>query len=415
MVSHWCSKVAYTALILIPFSVSFSSSLTNLLIALSLLAFLIKKMASGDWKTIQRNPIFTPFLLIFIASLISFLHTVSIKASVQGIVKLLKYSGLFLAFTEELKDTRHARGIVTALILGLLLASVDGIFQLYTGKDFIRHWPYNTEHLGLPRLKAAFPHTNHFSTYLALFLPLGICLSLYEYKGPQRLFTYLTSILALFCLLFTFGRGSLLGFLIALVFISVMKKDKILLVAPVLMLTVLPFVLPHSIKAWTQTTGHSWEILWDAQKIGDWRNALNMIRHNPWVGVGVNTYGLNLETYRIRDSSRYVSPAGYAHNIYLHTLAEIGPLGLTAFLWLVVRLFRSGLQSYRCLEDSFLKTVSLGILAGLLAFLYNGISETSLYHSKIASLFWFYAGFLLGISKLALQGRSPFPSVRGER
>ncbi len=409
-VSRSCSTIRYLSLVLIPFTASFSSSITNILIAFAIGAFLIPILASDNWMPLKQNPLLIPFSLMMLASMVSFIHTIDLKASVLGMVKLLKYLGLFLAVTEEARDIRHAKGIITALLMGVLLSSLDGLAQLYFGQDFLRHRPYNVGLEGVPRLRAAFPHTNHFSTYLALFLPLSICLTFYEYRGAQRLFAYATSVLALFCLLFTFARGSFLGFLIALTFIGVVKKEKMIFVALLLMMAVLPFAAPSSIRDWQKTNQHAWEFLWDPQKVGDWRNALNMIRHNPLFGVGVNTYSVNLETYKVKDGSRYQGGVGYAHNIYLHMMAEIGPVGLASFLWLVFRLFKTAFRSYRCLENNFLKTVVLGTAAGLMAFLYNGITETVLYHSKIAPLFWFTAGLLLGASKLAARPPArPYP------
>jgi len=339
---------------------------------------------------------------MIIASLISFIDTVSLRASLQGILKLVRYLVLFLAVTEEVKDTAHAQKIVLAIFLGVLVSSLDGLFQLYTGADFIRHRSSYFEEIGLPRLTAAFPHTNHFSSYLGLFLPLGIGWVLYDrQKNFSRRFVYITSILGLCCLLFTFSRSSFFGFLIALVFMGVIKKDRLLFAALLLMIAMIALFMPPKIRDWAKTTRSPVEFIWHAQKIGDWRNAVNMIRHHPFIGVGVNTYSLNFEKYIVRDGSRFHGEMGYAHNIYLHMMAEIGPLGLLAFLWLVVRLFKAGFGGYRSAEDPFLKILHLGILAGILGLLLDGIGQTVLYHSKIAILFWFYVGLLLAVVRCA--------------
>jgi uncharacterized membrane protein len=52
------------------------------------------------------------------------------------------------------------------------------------------------------------------------------------------------------------------------------------------------------------------------------------------------------------------------------------------------------------MQDALLKTCILGIMAGLVAFLVNGLTETVLYYPKVAVLFWFQVGILLGIVKL---------------
>ena len=399
------------SLIGIPFCASFSSAITNVCIGAATLAFFVKKAFTKDLQRTFRQPIVLPFLLLILFSLISFVNTVSLSASFQGVGKLVRYLVLVLIVAEEVRDVRHAKRIVLSMLLGLLLVSLDGMFQLYVGHDLIRHRPVIV-HLGLPRITAAFAAPNMLGVYLVLFLPLGICRALYHDKGSQKYFSLVTSTFALFCLLSTFGRGSFAGFLIALIFIGVMKKDKMIFTALILLLAIIPIVLPQSIKDWKKTKVSFWEFLIDTQehkgdqrgsRIGDWRNALNMIRHNPLTGVGVNTYVLNFEKYKVKDGSRYESDTQYSHNIYLHMVAEIGPFGLLAFFWLLVRVFRSGLHHLQSLESDFLKVTTLGALAGLIAFLVNGLTETVLYYSKVVSLFWFCVGLVLAMPRLSKQ------------
>jgi len=413
----YCSRLIDASLILIPFFASFSSALVNLFIGLAIFAFFLKKVLLRERIFKEKIPILIPFFLMILVSLLSFENTVSFRASVQGIGKLIKYLALVVLLVEELKDITHAKRIVTGILFGLLLASCDGLYQLYTGFDFIRHWTvtiHNAElagvmQLNLPRLTAAFSHTNMFGIYLGLFLPLSIAVTLYHYQGTQKLFGYCTSILALFCLLFTFSRGAFAGFLVSLVFIGVMRRDKVLLSALIFMMVIIPFVLPHDIREWAKTTPTVWEFFLNTRRIGDWRNALNMIRHHPFLGVGVNTYTLNFEKYKLRDASRFVSDTGWSHNSYLQMAAEIGIFGPLFFFWLMFRLFQSGLTSYKKLDENFLKAATLGIMGGVIAYLVNGITETALYYSKMVSLFWIQVGFLSAMPKLMRHSQKRHP------
>ena len=406
-VIQYCSKATYVSFILVPFFASFSSALVNLCIGVAIFGFLLKKVLLRERVFKEKNPILIPFFFIVIVSFLSFENSLNLRASLQGIGKLVKYLALVVLLIEELKDVTHAKRIVTGVLLGLLLASGDGLCQLYTGFDFIRHRTVmlmmhdpelpSTLQINVPRMTAAFFHPNMFGIYLGLFLPLSIAVTLYAYQGRQKAFGFAASILALFCLLSTFSRGSFAGFLAALFFIAAMKKDKVLLGSLILMIAMIPFILPHDIKEWAGTKPTIWEFLLNTKRIGDWRNALNMIRHHPFLGVGVNTYTLNFEKYKLRDASRFVSDTGWSHNSYLQMAAEIGVFGPLLFFWLIFRLFRSGLRSCRSLEDPFLKAAALGIMGGIIAYLVNGITETALYYSKMVSLFWIQVGFLLAM------------------
>ncbi|MGQ0602691.1 MAG: O-antigen ligase family protein, partial [Anaerolineales bacterium] len=71
------------------------------------------------------------------------------------------------------------------------------------------------------------------------------------------------------------------------------------------------------------------------ERLAHWQAALNMIEANPWWGVGLGNYTGAYEQYRLIN---WPNALGHAHNIYLHTWAETGLIGLAAYvgLWVFV-------------------------------------------------------------------------------
>jgi len=51
------------------------------------------------------------------------------------------------------------------------------------------------------------------------------------------------------------------------------------------------------------------------------------------------------------------------------------------------------------LDNHYLKIVSLSLSACLLAFLVNGLTESSLYYSRVAIIFWYIMGLALALNK----------------
>ncbi|RKY30167.1 MAG: hypothetical protein DRP74_07545 [Candidatus Omnitrophota bacterium] len=395
------TKYICFVVVLIPFMASFSSSAVVGSSITVIIAFIIKRCLLKDFKFI-RTPAQVPFLLLFSLSLLSFFKTVDLRASTEGLWKLFYYGSLFTILTEELKGARHARWIINASLFGMALVSIDGIWQLHWGWDFMRRHVYNVqETLGnFPRLRASFPHTNIFAAYLAVFLPLAMSMLLYYWKKKFIRIIYLSVlILAVFCLFWTFSQGAILGVLVAFIFIAVLRKSRFIFIFLAIFAVLVPFIMPQGVKQLISGADTVWQILLNPNRIGDFRNALNMISHNPFLGVGVNTYCLNIEKYFINDGSIFVGKAGYAHNIYLHMAAEIGIFGVLAFCWLIFRLFKFGLKKYKTQRNLFIKMYILGVLGGILSFLINGLTETVLYYPKVAVLFWFEIGVLFGLSK----------------
>jgi putative inorganic carbon (HCO3(-)) transporter len=406
-VSLYSSRFIYTMLILIQFVACFSSAAVTVFSIWMIVAFFIKRISLKDFS-LSKTPIQLPFLLIMCFSLLSFLKLIDLRAGAQGIWKLFYFGSLFTVATEELKDKKHLSLIITAAILGLAVASLDGIWQFYSGFDIFRHYPYNfqggyvKQGLGFPRIRAAFPHTNIFAAYLVLFLPLAITMFLYYWNKKFKRTIYLTvAILALFCLFWTFSQGAAAGFLAALIFIAIVRRNKWIFILLACVMILAPFIMPQGIKHYIKDANSVWQVVLNRERIGNFRNAINMIMHNPALGVGVNTYSLNIEKYMIKDNSIFIGNKGYADNIYLHMAAEIGIFGLISLLWLIFKLFRYALKKYRLTEDTVLKAYLLGIIAGLAGSLINGFTESILYYPKIAVLFWFQVGVLFGIIKIS--------------
>ncbi|MBL7198377.1 MAG: hypothetical protein ISS47_09810 [Candidatus Omnitrophica bacterium] len=94
-----------------------------------------------------------------------------------------------------------------------------------------------------------------------------------------------------------------------------------------------------------------------------------------------------------------MSSGTYAHNCYLQMLAEIGIIGLASFLWIIGRLFKSSIRSFKKSRDLLL----LGLLAGIIAFLVHSFFDTNLYSLQLSVLFWAMLGLTVArieISKI---------------
>jgi O-antigen ligase len=212
--------------------------------------------------------------------------------------------------------------------------------------------------------------------------------------------------LALFCLVFTFSRSAALGLFLALLLMSLIRKDKVILTLLLLCMLVAPFAIPATIKDWSKTTNSWAELFLGQDRPIIYETAFNMIKSHPFVGVGVNTFVLNYPKYKLHNAvfdpgnQDKADMSWYAHDSYLQMTAETGIIYFLVFLALIFMLFRDGITFYCRTEQAFLKLCSLGIMLGLLAFLVNGLTETNLYYPKIAVLFWFQVALLMAVIRL---------------
>jgi putative inorganic carbon (hco3(-)) transporter len=123
--------------------------------------------------------------------------------------------------------------------------------------------------------------------------------------------------------------------------------------------------------------------------------ALRMIYDNPWLGVGVNTYGLRMAEY----DQFYLNPQNVVHNVYLFTAAESGVFAVLAFIWLFIALARQGVRGIR-LKSLYLSTTATAMLGGIVGLALHMIAEMLVAGPPILA-FWLFAGLLAGINNLA--------------
>jgi O-antigen ligase len=256
--------------------------------------------------------------------------------------------------------------------------------------------------IGLRRATASFVDANVLGIYLSAIVPLIVGLSLYYFKSKKRIIAIFISLLGLVGLASTYSRPTLLALYLALLFLGIMKRDKILLYTLIILTVLSPFIAPRNVKDWAREVNYNPLIfMCNADRISIYRNSINMIKHHPIVGVGVNTFMKNYKTYK--ESPEYrnqvTSDTCYAHNNFLHTFAETGIIGLSMFIWLIFRLFGESFSIYKRLRNAFLKNVSLCLIACLIAFLVNGLTESSLYYSRVSAIFWYLAGLSLALNK----------------
>jgi hypothetical protein len=137
------------------------------------------------------------------------------------------------------------------------------------------------------------------------------------------------------------------------------------------------------------------EAPWVVGRLELWGAALRLIQTRPLLGVGPDNfrhlYGaqLGLETWDERVQ---------ANNLYLEVLADVGVLGLAAFLWVV----GAPLRRARLLIKE--NALALGVILAIGAFLVHGLLDSFLAFTPTALLLWMLLG-MLAAQKPQVSGR----------
>lgn len=133
-------------------------------------------------------------------------------------------------------------------------------------------------------------------------------------------------------------------------------------------------------------------------------NALRIIEDNPLVGIGLNGYRTHMTRYD--ETGVFVSQVfpNPVHNIFAHITAEIGiPGGIIFGLLILVVLFEC--LKMLTVRDRLLFALTLGAVAGIIAFIISGVKEPSSLGSirpPMRTLFFLF-GMVLAISRIRRQ------------
>ena len=410
--------ILYWCLILLPLSIAIAPAPMNVFMGFSIAAFLLKKllirerlfMALANRKAkplpyrLKRGPLNIPLLLLFMITCLSAINSISLYDTLKGgIFRLGQYIIVFYIVKGEVKDRGHISKILLAFVLGAALASSNGIFQVITGRDFIRGYK-PILNIGLLRATASFKDANILGIYLSAIVPAILGLALYYLKGAKKAFFLLISLLVLTAIALTYSRPTLLAVYVILLFLGLVKKSRVLVALLFIFTLAAPFLLPKSVKDWAKEVEYNpLRFMCNDDRLAVYRNSLRMIKAHPIIGVGANAFMKSYKMYKEFPEYRGIVTLDEmkAHNNFLQMAGEIGLTGLAIFFWFLYRLFRESKNVCNSLDDNYLKTVSLSLIACLIAFLINGLTESSLYYSVVAVLFWYIAGLSLSLKKFA--------------
>jgi O-antigen ligase len=204
-------------------------------------------------------------------------------------LRLLQYAFVFLIIVEELKDGEHIKKIIFSMSIGIILISIDGVWQVLRRRDFIRGYP-PVINIGLVRATASFKDSNLLGIYLSAFAPLVFGLTFYYCKTKERIAFIFASLIVLIGIILTYSRPTLLATYIALFFLGIARKNKAIITAMAIVTLMSPFLLPRTVKNWAKEIGYNpLRFMCNDDRIAVYRNSLNMIRAHPFIGSGTNT------------------------------------------------------------------------------------------------------------------------------
>ena len=320
---------------------------------------------------------------------------VQILAGSLFVLKYIQYFVIYFMVVNILCERRQFERLLLVLLLTAAVASVIGILQIPSGERVSAPFEGDT------------PEPNTFGGYLVLMLALVAGLYLASESLRRKLLLLGLSVLIVFPLLFTLSRASYLA-VIPLAGALWLYGDRKLFLTGLFAIAVVvaPLVAPKAVAdriLYTVTqprepgqvrvggvrldTSTSERLRsWSQTVFEDWPN-------HPLFGYGVTGH-------RFLDAQ------------YPRALAETGLVGLAAFLWLQVSLFRRVTVILRQARDPLFRGAALGVLAGFVGLVAHSIGANTFIIIRIMEPFWLLVGMVMTIPQL--EAAQAVPAAREE-
>jgi O-antigen ligase/lipoprotein NlpI len=363
-----------------------------------------------------------PILSFMIICLFSLIWSDSLTVSIKELPLFLMGPCLYFIIINNITYQKDIGQILTTMLIIGGLFGIYGIFQ-YFGIDF-SFWEGN---FGRQKVSGLFGNVNYFAEYLIILLPVAVTFFLSSSNKIFNIFLLLIIFTMGESLIFTFTRGSYLGFAISLIFMLLLflkiqgkkfiyKKNKIiiLIIEAVVIIVVALFIMANPIDE-SQINLSEFEERISIPKvsisssfgrrIAIWKFTTLMIRDNPLLGSGLGTFEYNTLKYQAKffeqGQNRTIYPYGFAekaHNEYLQLWSELGIIGLSIFIWLVVSYFNYGIKMLQKTKDDYRQGILIGLMGAVVAILVDSIFGFPFHLPASIILFWVVLGLTVVIA-----------------
>lgn len=343
---------------------------------------------------IFKDPLTVPFCAFLIVCLATLIPSWDKMFTIQKWIRLLNYYILYIIIANVVDTRVRAKRVIGAILLSTVIPTSVGLYQVITRSG------RNITGFGAVRISGTFAGVSlaHASF---LIVPMILVVFLFLRADDLKKKIGYGAILTILSISFyyTFARTPWVGFLIAVLTISVLKYRYLLIVIPVLIL-ILFLTVPGlsfrfsgiNLMSLTEYSGPFKNTM--ATRVLLWHGAIAMFKASPIIGRGL---GIGAAT--VSDSILGHIRAA-VHSDYFQMLVDAGILGLGAYLWLLFALFKVSFSAYRKTTDPFFQDLFIGFIAVWAAFmLIRGMGNIAI-HTVIQYYFWAYAGLVSALSRM---------------
>lgn len=343
----------------------------------------------------QPSYLVPPLVALFLAMLIGFIaaqwHDLSNAGKDLREAKVaVLFPFLYLAYRKCGLDLKTTRQLIVVVLAVAVAAGFEAVLQ---GLRFNLGEFSETQRAVGPfgQIRMA----NRAGVFFSMFLPMLTATALQPRLGRvARAAAIAGSVILAVAIMLTYSRQSYLIALFGIMVVLVWRSIPAAILATLLLAATATSFLPGSVVdrvQQTQQVDPSGAVTFDlstTSRFTIWEGTIDMLRDHP-AGVGLGRFNEHIGDY-----TNYAGKD--AHNGFLLTLAECGPLGLLAMLWVFWRLWVLARRLRRSAGPARmgLRTFELGFTLAVVSMALGNMYGSPFFDSVIMANFWILCGLM---------------------
>lgn len=373
-----------------------SSIWDECLLLLALMFLLYDRMRAKTPLKARTNPLDISVLLFLGIGLgLMFVVSPFFSIAVSGYRATVQYILWFFVLTRLIRDDKDLMTLYLVLVMVAFLISLHGIYQYIVAAPIPSHWTDQAEQSVRTRVYSIFGSPNIMGDYMVMFAPMAAGLAYWFKDKRAKLFFWFVTFCMCFACLFTMSRGAWGAMAVAVLVFALLVDRKLIvlmLIAGVFALF-LPFVANRIgymlSEEYTKAT-------MNGGRASRWNLAMMYLDTNPIFGFGLGMFGGAIAMQH--QIYKWVSYF-YVDNYYLKILVEMGYLGFTVFLLMLIGLLYTGIRAlYRCKTEKAghsMHPLCAGMFSGLCGVLLHCYSENIFEEPYMMVYFWTMAAMIV--------------------
>lgn len=296
-----------------------------------------------------------------------------------------RYILIYYLVVNNIHSTSQIKKLGLIIVGSALAVTIFGFYQYLFSSGMSAEW---VDYEQFPDLKfrvfSTLENPNLLAGFLVTMMSIAAGLGCRADMLRRRaMFLGVAAIMGV-CLVLTYSRGAWLSVLAVVAVFGVLYNRKILwliLLLPLLSLFSHDVLLERLMSIMNPTDTSS------TLRLALWESTVAMIADHPIFGIGWGAYWMvypNYDFFINNASTRIV----HAHNMYLNIAAEIGIPGLLAFLAITYGHIKTAAKLMNSLADKYTSGLLMGIAAGLVGLMINGLTDYIMFNIQMSMLFW---------------------------